>query len=114
LATPADLRADIDRVLRAATGRNDEWGVLVVSLTHGDTLYSRQPDQAFVPASNMKLFTTAAALYYLGPRFRYNTFLLADGPIVDGVLQGDLVLYGTGDPTFSDRFGRETDVFEAF
>jgi D-alanyl-D-alanine carboxypeptidase len=53
----------------------------------------------------MKLFTTAAALYYLGSDYRYNTFLMATGPIRDGVLEGDLVVYGTGDPTFSGRFG---------
>ena len=113
-ATLADLKADLDRAIREAGGRNDEWGVMVVSLTNGDTLYAHQPDTPLAPASNMKLFTTAAALYYLGPRFRYNTFLMADGPIVDGVLRGDLVLYGTGDPTFSERFGGRTEVFEAF
>lgn len=113
-AEVADLRTDLDRAIRSARSRNDAWGVLVVSLTHGDTLYAFEPDAPLAPASNMKLFTTAAALYYLGPKYHFNTFLMADGPLVDGVLQGDLVLYGTGDPTFSDRFGRETDVFEAF
>ena len=63
----------------------------------------------------MKIATTAAALHFLGPRFRYQTFVYADGPVVNGVLQGDLILYGTGDPGISDRFYRDrTDVFEAF
>lgn len=110
----ATLQSDIDRYIREAGWRNDQWGVMVVSLTRGDTLYARGPDAPLAPASNMKLFTTAAALYYLGPRFRYNTFLLADGPVRSGVLEGDLVLYGTGDPTFSERFGDRTRVFEAF
>jgi D-alanyl-D-alanine carboxypeptidase/D-alanyl-D-alanine-endopeptidase (penicillin-binding protein 4) len=110
----ANLRADITRVIQQTRWRNDVWGVMVVSLTNGDTLFALEPDMPLAPASNMKLFTTAAALYYLGPRFRYNTFLLADGPLVEGTLQGDLVLYGTGDPTFSDRFGRGASVFEAF
>jgi D-alanyl-D-alanine carboxypeptidase/D-alanyl-D-alanine-endopeptidase (penicillin-binding protein 4) len=62
----------------------------------------------------MKLFTTAAALYYLGPDFRYGTFLMTDAPIVNGVLDGDLVLYGTGDPTIADRFGSRRSVWQAF
>ncbi|HUE97149.1 MAG TPA: D-alanyl-D-alanine carboxypeptidase/D-alanyl-D-alanine-endopeptidase, partial [Longimicrobiaceae bacterium] len=61
------------------------------------------PDLPLAPASNMKLFSTAAALYYLGPSFRYSTYALADGEIQDGILLGDLVLYGTGDPTISGR-----------
>ncbi|MGA2384370.1 MAG: D-alanyl-D-alanine carboxypeptidase/D-alanyl-D-alanine-endopeptidase [Gemmatimonadales bacterium] len=76
------------------------WGALVVSLTRGDTLLSYRADRRFVPASNAKLFTTAAALHYLGPDFRFLTVLFAGGPVRDSTLYGDLVLYGTGDPTF--------------
>jgi D-alanyl-D-alanine carboxypeptidase/D-alanyl-D-alanine-endopeptidase (penicillin-binding protein 4) len=76
------------------------WGALVVSLTHGDTLFSWRADRLMVPASNAKLFTTSAALHYLGPEFRFVTVLFADGRVNNGVLFGDLVLYGTGDPTF--------------
>jgi len=76
------------------------WGALVVSLTRGDTLLSYRADRRFVPASNAKLFTTAAALHYLGSDFRFLTVLLASGPVRDSTLYGDLVLYGTGDPTF--------------
>ena len=76
------------------------WGALVVSLTRGDTLLSYRADRRFVPASNAKLFTTAAALHYLGPAFRFFTVLFASGPVHGDTLDGDLVLYGTGDPTF--------------
>jgi D-alanyl-D-alanine carboxypeptidase/D-alanyl-D-alanine-endopeptidase (penicillin-binding protein 4) len=110
----ADLRADINRVIRGAGFRSDRWGVIVVSLTRGDTLYALEPDLPLAPASNAKLFTSATALYYLGADFRFNTFLLTDGAIEDGILKGDLVLYGTGDPTFSDDFGGRTSVFESF
>jgi D-alanyl-D-alanine carboxypeptidase/D-alanyl-D-alanine-endopeptidase (penicillin-binding protein 4) len=54
--------------------------------------------QAFNPASTMKLLTTWAALSILGPDFRWRTSLHPTGPIVDGVLHGDLVLRGGGDP----------------
>jgi D-alanyl-D-alanine carboxypeptidase/D-alanyl-D-alanine-endopeptidase (penicillin-binding protein 4) len=80
--------------------RHAEWGALVVSLGRGDTLFSYHADRQFLPASNAKLFTTAAALHYLGPGFRFLTVLFADGPVRDGTLDGNLVLYGTGDPTF--------------
>lgn len=98
-----ELRGALDQLLRSGVARNADYSVLVVSLDRGDTLFSHNPDMPLAPASNMKLFSTAAALYYLGPNFRYSTYALADGPIENGVLQGDLVLYGTGDPTISSR-----------
>ncbi len=61
-------------------------------------------------ASNMKLISSSVALLTLGPDFRYETRLIATGPIRDGVLEGDLVLVGSGDPTFG---GREEDHPEA-
>jgi D-alanyl-D-alanine carboxypeptidase/D-alanyl-D-alanine-endopeptidase (penicillin-binding protein 4) len=108
------LRSDLEEMIRRPRWSGDRWSVLVVSLDRGDTLFAYGAHDTLAPASNMKLFTTAAALYYLGPDFRYNTFLMATGPINNGVLEGDLVVYGTGDPTFSDRFGSKLRVFEAF
>jgi len=93
--------------------RNAVWGALIVSLDSGDTLYAVSPDEALAPASNLKLLTTAAALQTLGPDYRFRTYLLTDGTISDGVLDGDLVLYGTGDPGISERFYRhKDDVFQ--
>jgi serine-type D-Ala-D-Ala carboxypeptidase/endopeptidase (penicillin-binding protein 4) len=98
-----ELRRDLDQVVRTGLPRASPHGILVVSLDRGDTLFSSNPDLSLAPASNMKLFSTAAALYYLGPSFRYSTFALADGEIRDGILDGDVVLYGTGDPAISSR-----------
>ncbi|MFH1763204.1 MAG: D-alanyl-D-alanine carboxypeptidase/D-alanyl-D-alanine-endopeptidase [Gemmatimonadota bacterium] len=98
------LRLELERILTSTGNRQGRWAVLAVSLDRHDTLLAMNPDQLMVPASNMKLLSTAAALHYLGPDFRYRTFLLADGSTVGEVLQGDLVLYGTGDPTLSERF----------
>jgi D-alanyl-D-alanine carboxypeptidase/D-alanyl-D-alanine-endopeptidase (penicillin-binding protein 4) len=113
-ATVASLRNDLARFIQSPGWGEDRWSVLVVSLSSGDTLFGHRADSALAPASNMKLFTTAAGLYYLGPEFRYNTFLLTDGVVENGALTGNVVLYGTGDPTLSDRFGGKLNVLEAF
>jgi serine-type D-Ala-D-Ala carboxypeptidase/endopeptidase (penicillin-binding protein 4) len=92
--------------------RSAEWSILVVSLDRGDTLFSVSPDHALAPASNMKLVTTAAAFRYLGQDFRFRTMVLSESAIVDGRLQGDLILLGTGDPGLSDRmYPSNTSVF---
>jgi len=102
-----DLRASIPEWTSA------EWSILVVSLDRGDTLFSESPDHALAPASNMKIVTTAAAFHYLGADFRFRTMALSEATIVDGRLQGDLVLLGTGDPGLSDRmYASSISVFE--
>ena len=109
------LRQDISALLSTPSLRSAEWSVLVVSLEERDTLFALDESRPLAPASNMKIATTAAALHFLGPFFRYKTFVFADGPVENGVLRGNLILYGTGDPGISDRFYRNrTDVFEAF
>ncbi len=109
-----DLRNQFDRLLLGSSWRDAEWGVLVVSLDHGDTLYAVNPDVPLAPASNVKLLTTAAALETLGPDYRFLTYLMTDGVVANGVLDGDLILYGTGDPGISNRFhGRRDEVFHS-
>jgi len=76
-------------------------GVVVESLKDDRVLYERNRDLVFIPASNMKLIVSAAALDRLGPDFTYQTTLWRTGPLQDGVLVGDLVLKGSGDPIFS-------------
>lgn len=106
------LQRVVEDALAAPALGGAEFGVLVVSLDRGDTLVSIAADRPLTPASNLKLFSTAAALHYLGPDFRWSTYLVADGPVENGVLGGDLVLYGTGDPTLgSPRFAATREVF---
>jgi serine-type D-Ala-D-Ala carboxypeptidase/endopeptidase (penicillin-binding protein 4) len=88
------------------------WGVLVRSLDTGETLYERNSGRMFLPASNMKIFTGAAVLEALGPDHRYVTTVAPGGAIRNGVLQGPLVVVGTGDPTLSRRF--QADPRDAF
>jgi len=104
------LARQIAPLFEGRAWRDATWGALVVSLTRGDTLFAWRADRRFVPASNAKLFTTAAALHYLGPAFRFVTVLYASGPVTNGTLYGDLVLYGTGDPTF----GLDTEALAPF
>lgn len=98
------LGEDLSGLLTVYRWRAARWSVLVVSLDRGDTLFATEPDAAMAPASNMKILTSAAALRELGPDFRYRTWLVSEGEVREGVLDGDLVLYGTGDPGISDRF----------
>jgi D-alanyl-D-alanine carboxypeptidase/D-alanyl-D-alanine-endopeptidase (penicillin-binding protein 4) len=97
------LRRAVDSLLAAPETRHARWGVLIVDPERGDTLYSRDAGKLLVPASNMKILTSAVALDVLGPDFRYRTPFLARGAIKDGVLNGDLLVVGRGDPSVSDR-----------
>jgi len=80
-----------------------EWGLLIMDAESGETLYQQNADRYFVPASNMKLFTTALALAKLGPDYRFHTTLETSGTITNGVLTGNVTLVGRGDPNLSNR-----------
>jgi D-alanyl-D-alanine carboxypeptidase/D-alanyl-D-alanine-endopeptidase (penicillin-binding protein 4) len=81
-----------------------EWGMLIVDAATGETLYEKNADKYFVPASNMKLLTTALALDTLGPDYRFRTTVETNGVLsAEGKLSGDLLLVGRGDPNLSNR-----------
>ena len=93
----------VNHILESSTASKGEWGILVVDAATGQTLFEKNADSFFVPASNMKLFTTALALDKLGPDYRFRTTLETNGRLEDGLLQGDLILVGRGDPNLSNR-----------
>ncbi|HLZ93555.1 MAG TPA: D-alanyl-D-alanine carboxypeptidase/D-alanyl-D-alanine-endopeptidase [Candidatus Acidoferrum sp.] len=94
----------VNALLSAAPASKGEWGLLIVDAEAGETLYELNADKYFVPASNMKLFTTALALAKLGPDYRFHTTLETHGTVSpQGVLNGDLFLVGRGDPNLSNR-----------
>ena len=99
----AALRRTIDSLVTGQPFANARWGVLVVRPSTGDTLYSRDAGKLFMPASNQKLVTGAAALERFGPDHRMVTSLAVRGRLRGGVVTGDLVVLGGGDPTMSDR-----------
>lgn len=103
-APKRDLGKDIAAVLSQAPLNRAHWGVDVVDLDTGKALYSQNSDQLFLPASNAKLFTTAAALAIAGPDYRFRTTVEAEGKVDEnGRLLGDLAIVGRGDPNISGR-----------
>src|SRR5712691_5493478 len=93
-----------ETLLETGPTSKGEWGLLIVDAESGETLYEQNADKYFLPASNMKLFTTALALAKLGPEYRFHTTLETRGTISsEGVLSGDVVLVGRGDPNLSNR-----------
>ena len=93
-----------EALLAAAPASKGQWGILIVDAITGETLYEWNADKYFVPASNMKLFTTALALAKLGPDYRFHTTLETRGVVSpEGTLVGDLFLVGRGDPNLSNR-----------
>lgn len=97
----ADLAATIDRNINNVDP-NLNIGVAVKSMKTGETLYTRNISQAFVPASILKVFTAEAALLYLGSDYKFDTSFYTDAKsISNGVLYGNLYLVHSGDPTLT-------------
>ncbi|HEX6925730.1 MAG TPA: D-alanyl-D-alanine carboxypeptidase/D-alanyl-D-alanine-endopeptidase [Longimicrobiaceae bacterium] len=91
------LQSQAEALVAKVGGR---WGVLAWSIDGNRTLISINPNELFIPASNNKVFTSIWALDLFGPDHRFATELLITGPIENGVLRGDVVIRGSGDPSF--------------
>ena len=98
------LRADLDGIFSDPRLAQAQLGIKVFSLDRAEVLYEKNPQQLFVPASGNKLITAAVALMRLGPGFHFQTRVLANGSIENGVLKGDLIISGSGDPSGSPQF----------
>src|SRR6266516_4928913 len=98
------LKKQIETILSEPDLQRGFWGIEITSVTDGKVLYSLNPDKLFTPASNTKLFTTAAALALIGPDYKFRTTVETNGSLDKyGRLSGDLLLVGRGDPTLSGR-----------
>lgn len=95
----ARMAATITDTIEAGSFAGAWWGVQVKNLATGTVLYRLHADRSFVPASNVKLLTAAAAIDRLGPNYQYKTTLYADGAVQNGTLKGNLIIRGSGDPT---------------
>jgi D-alanyl-D-alanine carboxypeptidase/D-alanyl-D-alanine-endopeptidase (penicillin-binding protein 4) len=91
----------LDSILNQPQLKPASYGIYISRLDNNRTIFQVNSDKLLVPASNMKIITTAAALYYLGPDFHYKTRLAIRGIVRNAILHGDLVLIGGGDPKFS-------------
>ena len=99
----ADLRSTLAREMRQASSASS---VYVRDLDSGGELYALRPNAARVPASVEKLYTTATTLLRRGPNATLDTRVVSDGEVDDeGVLRGNLVLVGGGDPFFGTTSG---------
>ncbi|HEX4812477.1 MAG TPA: D-alanyl-D-alanine carboxypeptidase/D-alanyl-D-alanine-endopeptidase [Nonomuraea sp.] len=95
----ADLTQDLNQLLSDSRLTIARAGVVVKSARTGEELYATDAGKLLVPASNTKLFTSAAAVETLGLDYRFTTSVLGAGRRTGSMLVGDLVLRGTGDPT---------------
>jgi len=111
----AQLAEELRKLADAPALRRARVSVAVMDLSTGEGLFDSNGDQPLIVASNNKLVTTAAALELLGPDFEFRTTVSACGKVLtNGVLDGDLLLVGRGDPSLSGRFhqGKTTAVLE--
>ncbi len=105
-AAAAGASAGEYAALIAAAKLGGEVSFVVADAKTGAVLASRDPDLALPPASVAKAVTALYALDRLGPGYRFTTRVLATGPVEAGMVQGDLILAGGGDPTLqTDQLG---------
>ena len=108
------LQREIEAILAAPELRRSTWGIQVRSLDRDDVLFDHQAHRLLLPASNAKIITIAAAADRLGWDFSFPTELAILGPVDGGIVYGDLVVVGTGDPSIDDWDGRATSLFQSW
>lgn len=103
-ATLADLKSRIDEIVRQPALEPGFFAVKIVSLDSGQVIYEQNANKFVRPASNMKLYTVAAAFDRLTPDFHFVTSVYAKEKLEDEKVKGDLIVYGRGDPSIAARF----------
>lgn len=100
-----DLQAKIRQTLARPELQRGSVGIKIASLNTGKVIFENNAEKYFMPASNMKSFTIAAAMEKLSPNFRFITSVFAASqPDAGGTIKGDLAIYGRGDISFSTAF----------
>ena len=100
-ARPPALEDRFNQLIQAEELSDTFWGIDIRDVESGQQLYSYNAQKILLPASTQKLLTSATALDALGGDFRYQTTLYYNGEVTsNGILNGDLIIVGSGDPTF--------------
>jgi D-alanyl-D-alanine carboxypeptidase/D-alanyl-D-alanine-endopeptidase (penicillin-binding protein 4) len=110
--TLAQLQQDLAALISQPKFDAALWGVKVLSLNSGKVIFEHDSQKLFSPASNSKLYTVALALDRLGPDYRIKTSLYAAAKPASGILKGDLIIFGRGDPTINARV-HSNDIYAA-
>ena len=109
--TLEELRARLREIIARPEFASSRLSVKVASLDTGHVLFEQDAEKWMQPASNMKLYTVAAALDRLTPDYRFVTSVYAAArPDASGTVRGDLTVYGRGDPSYATRFNPEGDT----
>jgi D-alanyl-D-alanine carboxypeptidase/D-alanyl-D-alanine-endopeptidase (penicillin-binding protein 4) len=98
------LHASLDRAALRPPARSRGVSIQIAELETGQVIYERNPDRPETIASVTKMFSTAAALHFLGPDYKFKTTFWRRGDIKEGQLLGSVLVVGGGDPNISGRF----------
>src|SRR5688572_26298239 len=109
----AQLQRDITQATQGPGVQRGLWGIGVHSLDRNERLFELQARALLVPASVAKIAAVATAAEAVGWDYQFETTIRATGPVTDGVLAGDLLVVGSGDPTIGGRAGEDLSTWAA-
>ncbi len=104
LTAQKGIEKNLQTMLAQPEFKNAQVGLQIMNVNSGDVLYGMNSDKLMIPASVLKLVTSAAALEILGADYRFETRLGYTGVIRNGILTGDLVVIGGGDPALGSEY----------
>lgn len=111
VVSAADMQPAVDRMMASGAADPNGTAVMIIDLESGEVAASYGADKSLLPASVMKAVTTASLLNAVGPQWRYVTSVYIDGNIRDGVLNGNLIIVGSGDPSLNCKCEPKSDDF---